>query len=166
MQFNTVIDSLPWGIVIIDAHHRIISVNAKAFALLGRRHDDLVGHDCSGLFCQASCQKECPLLVKNCWPEFGTDSGMVWQKTDNGQPQQIEDRLLPWRDKDQTIIGCIHILTAKTVAQARRDQRGTPNLSEYGLLGNSSLIHEVSYLIRSVAPTTSTVPIGTSAPRV
>lgn len=147
MQFETVIECLPWGIVVIDGHRKIISANAKACSLLRRATDDLMGYECAKILGSALCRTACPLSSKNSCS--GCD--------ENGCEEGLTDRILPWVAKDRTIIGCIHVLSEPEKAKDKIVK--TPNLSEFGLLGNSSLLHEVSYLIRSVAPTTSTVLI-------
>ena len=159
MLWEEIIESLPWGIIVVSHDHQVVAFNSRALELFRRTPQSLLGCNCSEILGGSLCRHRCPVSDKIPWSEFEKISRVISITDSEGNVLLSERQTLPWYDKDHQVRGCIHLLKVPTPLPVRPQPQEMPDLSDFGLLGSSSPIHEISYLIRSVAPTTSTVLI-------
>ena len=157
MHWDSIIESLPWGIVVISLERKVVAFNSKAVGTIKCNPENLIGLGCAEIFGSAPCQSNCPLDASVRCHDSENTTGLFQLESINAECLLPEQRTIPWHDPEHNILGCIHIVATPAKSHTRPKIKEVKDLSEFGLLGASSLIHEVSYLIRSVAPTGSTV---------
>jgi transcriptional regulator with PAS, ATPase and Fis domain len=58
-SLKTLLDSLEEGVLFLDAHRRVVGINAAATQLLGSNDRDVIGKLCPSLFAGTQCAHEC-----------------------------------------------------------------------------------------------------------
>lgn len=159
IQWESIIESMPFAIIAINRDRKVVAFNSNALKLFNQTRKNFLGCSCVNILDREICQHHCPISSGNQFSE--SKQNAILLQTGNAEDAHVlaEVRSVPWQDAEHQFLGCIHVLTMSTQRKPVQNTKEVPDLSALGLLGSSSLMQEVSYLIRAVAPTSSTVLI-------
>ena len=158
-QWESIVESMPCAIIAINTERNVVAFNSNALKQFHQTEKSFHGSSCLNLLGSEICQQRCPLSSGKPFEEPAKMAIFLQTGSAGADPVTVEVRSLPWYDAEHRLIGCIHLISTAGQCRPTQNAKTVSDLSELGLLGASSLMHEVSYLIRAVAPTPSTVLI-------
>jgi len=158
-QWESIVESMPCAIIAINIERNVVAFNTNALRQFHQTEQSFRGSSCINLLGSEICQQSCPLAKGKPFTEPVRMAVMLQTGSVGHSPVSVEIRSLPWYGAEHQWLGCIHVITPSRQCRPAQTAKTVADLSELGLLGASSLMHEVSYLIRAVAPTPSTVLI-------
>jgi len=154
LDYETMLNSIPDGLFVIDNEHKIIFFNEIASHLTGWKAKDILGKRCYEVLQSSLCANNCPakkaMLEKN---QVHSSHVLIMTKKQKSIPVQLS--ATPLSDKHKSITGCLAIFSDQ------REMYPTyfGKFHELGLVGSSPLMKEVFQLIEIVAETDSNVLI-------
>lgn len=158
-QWKSIVESLPYAMIAVNIERKIVAYNANALKQFQQTEQSFRDCSCIDLLGSEICRQLCPLHEGKPFCEVEVTTMSLNHPQDSARKSVAEVRSIPWYGEDRQFCGCIHIIAPTGYSQNKAMAKPVADLSELGLLGSSSLMHEVSYLIRAVAPTFSTVLI-------
>ncbi|RLC27063.1 MAG: sigma-54-dependent Fis family transcriptional regulator [Deltaproteobacteria bacterium] len=157
--WETVIDTIHEGLMIVDTSGTIISVNRGLSAMTGFSPEELVGEPCSALGCDI-CQ-----MARDCehaqWCVlFGTGNLEFRRCTlarKNGERVHVLKNAALLRDEDGKVVGAVETMTDISeiieknhqIDAFKRELRGEDGF--HGILGISERMHQVFDLVENAA---------------
>ena len=158
-QWESIVESMPCAIIAIDTERNVVAFNTNALKQFNQTEQSLKGSSCINLLGSEICQQRCPLATGKPFDEPARMAILLQTGSGGHNPVTAEVRSFPWYGAGRQWLGCIHVITLARKCRPAQAAKTVADLSELGLLGSSSLMQEVAYLIRAVAPTPSTVLI-------
>jgi transcriptional regulator with PAS, ATPase and Fis domain len=158
-QWDSIVESMPCAIIAINTVRNVVAFNTNALKQFHQTEQSFRGCSCINLLGGEICQQRCPLTTGKPFDEPARMAILLQMGSGGHNPVAAEVRSLPWYGAEHQWLGCIHLITPTRQCRSAQAETTVPDLSALGLLGSSSLMHEVAYLIRAVAPTPSTVLI-------
>lgn len=155
--WKSIVESLPCAMIAINTERKIVAFNENALKQFQQTEQSFRNFSCIDLLGSEICRQRCPLNTAMPFCELKVATMLLSHPQHRTRKFIAEVRSIPWYDDGHKFCGCIHIIAPTGFSHNKTVAKSVPDLSELGLLGSSSLMHEVSYLIRAVAPTSSTV---------
>ena len=165
--WNTILDTIQEGLMILSPTGRIISMNRAAETITGYKASELVGQSCQVLECTG-----CKILGKGHGPQWcelfvvGQVESKRCRVTNKGKKQvHVQKKATIIKDEKGLILGAVETLTdisnvvkkEKEIEKLRRSLAGEDGF--HGLIGNSSAMHRVFSLIQDAADSEAAVMI-------
>ena len=165
--WETVIDTMMDGLMVVDPEGVIISINKAMEKITGFSKDELVGQSCAILNCDACFGTRAEGHDKYCalFKEGHVSRRKCMLRKKDGKPLYVNKNAALLKDSDGRVIGGVETLTDLTevvtkeqvIYRLRRELSGEDGF--HGILGKSSAMRQVFDLISSAAQSEAPVII-------
>jgi len=165
--WETVIDTMMDGLMVVDPEGLIISINKAMEKITGFSKDELVGQSCAILNCDACFGTRAEGHDKYCalFKEGHVSRRKCMLRKKDGKPLYVNKNAALLKDSDGRVIGGVETLTDLTevvtkeqvIYRLRRELSGEDGF--HGILGKSSAMRQVFDLISSAAQSEAPVII-------
>jgi len=172
LYWETVVDAMQDGLLVVDPRGTIVSVNQAAQKLTGYRKKELLGKSCQVLSCTGckvfdgrKTRQRKPKHWCSLFSQGKIRAKKCIIKNKSGEAVQVIKRASLLRDKSQDVIGAVETLTdisdvvrqQNEIASLRRTLRRTDTY--HGLLGHSAQMERLYNLIENAAQSEAPVAI-------
>jgi len=152
-QNNPLLNDFRIGIILIDLNKKIVNVNIELENITGFKKSQLLNNDFTILLKQYNPTHVNPIIHSMQQGKTCFLSNYIL-KNKNAKNIFIDLISIPIMDKKIIIGSCLMLISnIKSIHESTYCVDYEPKLSDYGLIGESGLMQEVSYLIKTIAPT-------------
>lgn len=157
---HPMLNHLRVSVIVIDKNKRILSVNKEFEKISGYNSTTLVGKDYDSILEHYNFTQVSPILQSMKLSKPCCLLNYLLKKS-NDDDLIVNVTSIPIENESKQIIGCCLLIIPKTISESEAYDENVCNLnlSNYGFIGESGAMHEISYLIKTVAPTDATVLI-------
>jgi len=154
VQLSSLLDALPFGVMLLDADRRTLMINGAAETIIGLRREEARGLPCSDVLRSNLCQRDCPVLRARDLGDSVSEAGDII----NRQRQKVPLRFTasPLKDSSGRDVGFLE--TMEVLHPPREIDRTLGESFGFGrILGRSAKMQELFRVLPTVVQSDASV---------